>query len=420
MNKADDRDNIISEFSDYLSFFSKGKDITLEDFKKIKTAENILQYLQQGEKYWRDNKFEEAHSKFRQGYEYLREILPSLDNKKNRKQYSYVKLYSRDLLSLSEIILFDRGFNKIFQVESLKELKSRLFFLCDYLKRNMSSEVTHYHLRILLVIKLRCLLLLIQIVIFESPPEVDYKHDLEDEGITTTGLGFHNTCRELIILEAFIDRMKGCISKYCGLSFIPVQEEMILMKILHKGMPDDKKAQQQEEEHEPDRDAKYVVFLSQPSGVGVLVDKDTKTKDQIQKKYLNKKEGYDIFIYEQTAYRKTKNQGKANMAIISLDRNILRLLVLFLIYKNSRITYEKLYGKAWSVKYRDADAAKKMDAVVMNNLKTAVTELRNEFECIKGFCIPHARDGGYICEGDFKFCLVLKNSTSRQYTLPGA
>lgn len=164
----------------------------------------------------------------------------------------------------------------------------------------------------------------------------------------------------------------------------------------------------------------YVVFLSQPSGIGTIIDDKTKTEEGVQRKYLKKKEDYDIFIYEQTMYRKAIDRERVNMIILNLDRNILNLLVLFLKYKNIRLPYEKLYNKAWEGSlYHDTDAKVKVDAVIMNGLKTAVTTLRNEFEYIKGFSIPHARAGGYICEGDFKFCLVLKISTDHWYTLEG-
>lgn len=164
--------------------------------------------------------------------------------------------------------------------------------------------------------------------------------------------------------------------------------------------------------------AEYVIFLSRPSGIGVI--RKPEKEKSIHKKYLEKKKNYDIFVYEQTVYRKVTDKAKVNMVIMGLDRNIQNLLILFLKYKNTRIPYEKLYGKAWEESItRDDNAALKMDAVVMNRLKTAITDLRNEFEYIRGFSIPHARAEGYICEGDFKFCVVLKKSTNDWYTLEG-
>ena len=162
----------------------------------------------------------------------------------------------------------------------------------------------------------------------------------------------------------------------------------------------------------------YTIFLSRPSGIMVIKKEDT--EEGTQKKYLEKKEKYDIFVYEETAYKKMIYGEKINMLIVNLDKNILNLLILFLKYKNNRIPYEKLYHKAWegSIEH-DKKARLSEDAIVMNRLKTAVATLRSKFKHIEGFRMPHARSGGYICEGNFKFCVILKNSTNQFYTLEG-
>ncbi|MCK5616957.1 hypothetical protein KAR91_84625 [Candidatus Pacearchaeota archaeon] len=171
-----------------------------------------------------------------------------------------------------------------------------------------------------------------------------------------------------------------------------------------------------EEEHTEIEKLEYAIFQSPPSGIKVI--KEEGTEEGIQKKYLEKKDDYDIFIYEETVYKKTISGKKINMSIVRLDKNILNLLILFLMNKDDRIPYGKLYHKAWEGNRanHDEDARLPRDVRAMNGLKTAVATLRRKFNPIR---IPHASAGGYICEGDFKFCVVLKKTTGQRYTLEG-
>lgn len=167
----------------------------------------------------------------------------------------------------------------------------------------------------------------------------------------------------------------------------------------------------------------YAIFLSAPGGIGTIRDKDTKTEIQFQEKYAKRKEKYDIFIYDQTIYKKVLDKGKAKMVLLNPGNSTRGLLILFLKYKDAALPYVELYHKAFSWKavsgetnvYHDGTA--KLPEDVMNTLKNAVNELKREFDYIKGFSIPRAKNSTYKCEGDFEFCLILKKATNEQYTM---
>lgn len=169
--------------------------------------------------------------------------------------------------------------------------------------------------------------------------------------------------------------------------------------------------------------AEYVVFLSRPSGNESFLDKDTNTENQVHQKYSTKKEKFDIFIYEQNVYKKVMDEGKAKMISLNPSISFRGLLILFLKYKGSPLPYVELYHKAFSwkafsrVQNVNYDDNVKLPPDVMNTLKNAVNELKKEFENIKGFSIPRAKNSQYKCEGDFNFCLILKKSTNEHYTM---
>lgn len=169
--------------------------------------------------------------------------------------------------------------------------------------------------------------------------------------------------------------------------------------------------------------AEYIVFLSRPSGIGSFIDKDTNTENHVHERYARKKQNYDIFIYNQAVYKKVMDEGKAKMISLNPSMSFRGLLILFLKYKDMALPYVKLYHKAFSWKavsgetnvYHDKNA--KLPEDVMNTLKNAVNELKREFDYIKGFDIPRAKNSTYKCEGNFKFCLILKKSANERYNM---
>lgn len=170
-------------------------------------------------------------------------------------------------------------------------------------------------------------------------------------------------------------------------------------------------------------ESEYAVFISAKGGIGAMRDKDSKTEVQFQEKYVKRKENYGIFIYEQTVYKKVMDNGKTKMILLNPSNSSRGLLILFLKYKDAALPYVELYHKAFSWRavsgqtnvYHDRDA--RLPEEVMNTLKNAVNELKREFDNIKGFSIPRAKNSTYKCEGDFEFCLILKKATNEQYTM---
>jgi len=165
----------------------------------------------------------------------------------------------------------------------------------------------------------------------------------------------------------------------------------------------------------------YAIFLSRPSGIRTIKKEDT--EEGVQAKYMKKKENYDIFVYEQAVYKKVMDGKKAKMISLNPSISFRGLLILFLKYKDVSLPYVELYHRAFSWRavsgetnvYHDRDA--KLPTDVMNTLKNSVNELKREFDNIKGFDIPRAKNSTYKCEGNFKFCLILKKATNEHYTM---
>lgn len=172
-----------------------------------------------------------------------------------------------------------------------------------------------------------------------------------------------------------------------------------------------KVAAKKEEEKE-----EYVVFLPRPKGIKAIIDKKTKTENQVHRKYSTRREKFDIFIYEQNVYKKVIDEGKPKMISLNPSISFRGLLILFLKYKDVALPYVELYHKAFcGTTEHNTKAEEPGD--VMNTLKNAVNELKREFKYIKAFDIPRAKNSTYKCEGDFDFCLILKRPTNGHYTM---
>jgi hypothetical protein len=225
------------------------------------------------------------------------------------------------------------------------------------------------------------------------------------------------------------DTLRTRINKTCLSLKIPVDIEDKIGATLMEMVPElvdraqseqDKAAAVKEMEAKETESQQYAVYTAHPSGIGV--ESETANERTIKRKYLSNKENYDIFVYQHCVEKRLASmiddQPIDTYETVELDLNVLRLSVLFLKYKNEHLPYAPLYDKAWegSTNRRDFE---KDRAEAMTGLKNAVTALRNTFGDIDGFNIPPARGGGYICKGQFTFCLILKKSLDQWYTLAG-
>ncbi len=159
----------------------------------------------------------------------------------------------------------------------------------------------------------------------------------------------------------------------------------------------------------------YVVYISNSSGFES--GKSVLSKKKMKTRYLNKKEAYDIFVYHDNVWKKSRKKGgkgKDSVLLIDVEAITYNLLVMFLKHKDDRLSYLELYKNAWANSARFVSWAKDSQ-VIIDVLKTAVSKLRATLKGVEGFDIPHARKGGYVCRGDFKFCLVLTVSKDRHY-----
>lgn len=159
-----------------------------------------------------------------------------------------------------------------------------------------------------------------------------------------------------------------------------------------------------------------VAYLSNKSGYGA--EKVSGIEGELIKQYLYNKKRYSIIIYRQNIVIKDTG-GKDNFKHIDLDEGVLNILILLLKYKDKKIPYLSLYKIAWknSIHRHDIKPDLEITAEIMNSLKNAISDLRGAFKEVDNFVIPHARGGGYICKGSFKFCLILDKINDDFYTL---
>lgn len=168
----------------------------------------------------------------------------------------------------------------------------------------------------------------------------------------------------------------------------------------------------------------YLVFLSHPSGVGV-VRRDA-TEHDLQEKWLSEKLKRDIFVYSRTVYARftQDDDGECAPELIEPDENVFKLLVIFLRQKDTPLPAYELYQRVWADSAHHDPRLSEPDATLMQRLKGAVSQLREVFEGVKGFRIPPARGrqrqsagSYYLLEGDFTFCLIYPKHEDRKYLI---
>lgn len=167
----------------------------------------------------------------------------------------------------------------------------------------------------------------------------------------------------------------------------------------------------------PDK-KRYIAYLSNPP---IGTKRKIISENEFESDYLQQIDDYDVFVYHRSVIKKVKKRSfggwEDRTPNIELDENTFRLLVLFLKYKDINLPYWEIYNKAWQGSAYHAADAESNHACMMNSLKNAVSKLRGIFEDVKEFKIPHARGGGYTCQGDFKFCVIQNESNDNLFTL---
>ena len=167
---------------------------------------------------------------------------------------------------------------------------------------------------------------------------------------------------------------------------------------------------------EPTKEEKseHIIYISNTSGIGV--ERQPEPEKKVLTNYLKNRKKYDIFIYQMNIEKKVKIEKDEILKSIELDRTVLGLLMLFLKYKDTPLSFENLYNLVWK-ESPDYEPHEKLDADVRSRLTTGVSTLRKNFHDVVDFNIPNARDGKYVCKGDFKFCLVIDKPNDQKYTL---
>jgi len=218
----------------------KKKEVHRDKIEKMVFTCYAMRFVKQGEKLWRENKFAEADAKFRQGWEHIQENLHFFEKNKDRVEYSAAELFKYDLKCLSEVVLFDREFQSIFQSNNFSDLKSRINFLSEFARKNLSKEFTDHRLQSVLVIKMKYFVMLTEAMLFESFKSVYDRSDINKSLPIFKRLGFKKAEEALKKIDSFLFTLKEKIHKYGGLVSIPLQEESSLMEILQRGASKEK------------------------------------------------------------------------------------------------------------------------------------------------------------------------------------
>jgi hypothetical protein len=122
---------------------------------------------------------------------------------------------------------------------------------------------------------------------------------------------------------------------------------------------------------------------------------------KLEAQFSLQKSRFDIFVNCSEKGIWIPNSEKA----IPLEPRIQRLLVLLLLHRGEPIAPSRVVRWAWPAGSSVIGAHAKK---VRSNLKVAVSELKDELECVKSIDIPELqRDGNYCCQGEFTFCVLL-------------
>lgn len=165
-----------------------------------------------------------------------------------------------------------------------------------------------------------------------------------------------------------------------------------------------------------ERGEDYEIYLYKEKGIGASTIQASKS--EVDKAYLANKGDYDIFVYTRSVYSKRRDERtrKLGLSLVELDQRMYVLLVLFLKYKDSSLNVFALHKKAWEHVPKDYDG--RLDYKrTMEYLKSAVSELKAKLN-VDALEIKKIRNSeGYICSGDFKFCVIIDQSQSDKYNL---
>jgi hypothetical protein len=162
--------------------------------------------------------------------------------------------------------------------------------------------------------------------------------------------------------------------------------------------------------------ADYEIYISKDRGIGA--ESLEASKNRVEKIYLKNKEDYDIFVYTRSVYSKKKDfrVKKPSLVFIELDQRMYVLLVLFLKYKDSSLDVFALHKRAWEHVPKDYDGRPDYKKT-MDYLKSAISELKAKVN-VDALEIKKPRNSaGYICTGNFRFCVIIDKSQSGKYSL---
>lgn len=413
MNKVMNVKSITEKFLKELAIFGKGKSVKKEKIEKMKFACDAGRFLSQGENLWRENKFEEADIKFREGRDFIKENSHILNKSKNSIQYSVVELLSHDLKFLSEAVLFDKEFQGIFQAKNFKELKIRLNFLRDFLSKNTSKKVAHYPpLQAVFVMKMKYLIMLTEALLFESFGDINYKKSTEKSFHTFHKIDFKKAKQSLKAIEDFLTELKKKVLEYKGLMFIPPDEETKLMKVLQDGHSKFQRGGDRELKAEKDA---YRVWYKCSTPKGEPLDEEEK-EDEI----ANAKK-YELLIAREVT--RTQTFLKGNKSRSTSGKLSYRILSYILKHKGSGGTAWNIAKHIWDVeeveKFKDlremAKAVKLQPRLQQAEMELAADNAKGEVERVSKLVRRRIEDLNKIFLK--KLCAKLKANEMGEYEL---
>lgn len=129
--------------------------------------------------------------------------------------------------------------------------------------------------------------------------------------------------------------------------------------------------------------------------------------------YLEKESEFDIFVHGQ----RVSIGGSNDRTVLALPARLRWLLIMLLRYPGKMLPVEESYKKAWGrINLKPEEDAQ---FIIDEYLRFAMSDLRRHLKPLGGFSIPgkdHV-EGGYRCEGECSFCIILERHAEARVTL---
>lgn len=168
---------------------------------------------------------------------------------------------------------------------------------------------------------------------------------------------------------------------------------------------------QSELEQQPGDTARDFLLVTNAPGIGAI---SSRVSPEEVGAYIHGCSSFDVFVHKRSVLIR---RGQKSIPA-DLDERVYRLLVIFLRHKDQHLPTDQLYRKAWFPQNPTASVPNTHEEIVQRFLKPAVSQLRRKLASVHAFEVPpKKRYHGYICRGNFSFCVAIDAAAEKQYRL---